>query len=224
MLVLAWHSFYRSKKIIADTRKPMADQFREDRLKKLERLIELGTQPYGQRTQDIRSTTEIHQQIDALDLGAGETSEASTVRVCGRVMLHRPMGKLAFLKIRDRRGDLQIGLPKQHLADHWPAIKQIDLGDIITVQGQLGKTKTGENTVWATEFGFLSKALLPPPGKWHGLSDMDLRYRRRYVDLFVNPDVRKVFESRSQIIQAIRGCLSARDFMEVETPVLHPIY
>ena len=224
MLVLACHSLYRSKKIVADTRKPMADQFREDRIKKLERLIELGTQPYGQRTQGIKSTTEIHQQIKALDLGAGETSEASTVRVCGRVMLHRPMGKLAFLKIRDRRGDLQIGLPKQHLADDWPAIKQIDLGDIITVQGQLGKTKTGENTVWATEFSFLSKALLPPPGKWHGLSDMDLRYRRRYVDLFVNPDVRQVFEARSQIIAAIRECLAARDFMEVETPVLQPIY
>ncbi len=202
----------------------MADQFREDRLSKLRKLIELGINPYGERTQGIQSTSDIHQQLGKLNLEAGEISEESRGRVAGRIMLLRSMGKLVFLTIRDRRGDLQIGLTKKFLEAQWPAIKLLDLGDTIFAEGKLGKTKTGEDTLWATEFSYLSKSLRPPPGKWHGLQDVDLRYRRRYVDLFVNPDVRRVFETRVQIMQAIRRCLIERDFLEVETPVLQPIY
>ncbi len=223
-LVLACQRFYRSKKFLPNTNMATADQFRTDRLNKLNKLVELGVQPYGERTQGIISTREIHQQIDALGLTAGEISDSARAKAAGRIMLHRPMGKLVFLTIRDRRGDLQIGLARQDLESYWPVIKLLDLGDTIVAEGKLGKTKTGENTLWASEFAYLSKSVLPPPGKWHSLQDVDLRYRRRYVDLFANPDVRQVFEARSQIIQAIRECLIKRDFLEVETPVLQPIY
>lgn len=202
----------------------MAEQFRADRIEKLKKLTELGAQPYGQRTQGIESSTQIHERIDSLNLKPGEIIDSAKARAAGRVVLLRDMGKLVFLTLRDRRGDLQIGLAQQHAKDHWPIVKLLDLGDIIAAQGRLGKTKTGENTLWADEITYLSKALLPPPGKWHGLQDIDLRYRRRYVDLFANPDVRRVFEARARIIQAIRDCLLQREFLEVETPVLQPMY
>ena len=153
----------------------MAEQFRADRIEKLKKLTELGAQPYGQRTQGIESSTQIHQHIDSLSLQAGEIADSARGRAAGRVVLLRDMGKLVFLTIRDRRGDLQIGLAKQHAKDHWPIVKLLDLGDIIAAQGRLGKTKTGENTLWADEITYLSKALLPPPGKWHSLQDIDLR-------------------------------------------------
>ena len=144
--------------------------------------------------------------------------------VAGRVVLLRDMGKLAFVTLRDRRGDIQIGLAKNVLQTTWDVVKCLDMGDVVCAKGSLGRTKTGEDTVWTTELTFLAKSLQPPPEKWHGLQDVDLRYRRRHVDLYVNPDVRQVFELRSRIIQAIRGCLIERDYLEVETPVLQPLY
>ncbi len=202
----------------------MSDPFRAERVAKLDKLRELGVSPYGQRTQKIQSTAAIHQQIEALALAPGSNCTEARGKVAGRVMLRRVMGKLMFVTIRDRRGDLQLGLARQHLEAHWEMLKLLDLGDIIVAEGSLGRTRTGEDTLWADAVTYGAKSLLTPPEKWHGLQDVDLRYRRRYLDLFVNPDVRTVFELRSQIIQAIRECLVERDFLEVETPVLQPIY
>jgi lysyl-tRNA synthetase class 2 len=140
-------------------------------------------------------------------------------------MLQRVMGKLAFLTVHDDRGKLQLGLSRADLGDdQWKILKQLELGDIIGVEGVLGRTKTAELTLWCNKLTVLSKAVVAPPEKWHGLTDVDLRYRRRYVDLFANPDVRNVFRMRSAIIHAVREYLVGEGYYEVETPVLQPIY
>lgn len=200
------------------------DRLIEERQKKLAKLRELGVEPYGSRLDGIQSTTAVRDRAEALDIPAGETRTDQRALVAGRVVLQRVMGNLVFLTIRDGCGDLQIGLSKKAVQADWPAIMLIDLGDIISADGFLGRTKTGEITVWGNALQFQCKALRPPPEKWHGLTDVELRYRHRYVDLFANPSVRTVFAHRSRIIQAIREYLVGNDYLEVETPVLQPIY
>lgn len=193
------------------------------RLKKRDALIELGVDPYGTRFLDVSSSLSIRQEAEPLNIESGKRS-ALRARVAGRIMLLRLMGKLAFVTIRDRSGTIQLGLSKADLGEQWAVLKQLDLGDLIGVEGVVGRTKTGELTVWADTLTVLSKSLLPPPEKWHGLTDVDLRYRRRYVDLFTNPEVRDIFRQRSAIIHAVRECLLKVGYDEVETPVLQPIY
>jgi lysyl-tRNA synthetase class 2 len=196
---------------------------RAQRVRKRDALIEAGIDPYGGRFPGAISTAAVREQVEPLGLGPGDRSEV-TARIAGRIMLLRVMGKLAFLTIRDGTGTLQLGLSKRELGEQWSLVKQLDLGDIIGADGVIGKTKTGELTLWTDRLAFLCKSLEPPPEKWHGLVDVDLRYRRRYVDLFSNPDVREVFRQRSAIIQAVRQCLVDDGYYEVETPVLQPIY
>ncbi|GMU21645.1 MAG: hypothetical protein AMXMBFR13_17370, partial [Phycisphaerae bacterium] len=198
----------------------------EDRKARLARLRELGVDPYGRRFENVTALADVRRAGEGLNLEAGQHAEGSTWRVAGRVMLHRPTGKLVFMTLRDGSGDLQVAVSKAAVDElsFMIAAKMLHLGDIIGVDGNLGKTKTGELTVWATAVTLLCKAVQPPPAKWHGLKDMDLRYRRRYVDLFANPAVRETFKQRSLIIDAIRRCLVDRGFFEVETPVLQPIY
>jgi lysyl-tRNA synthetase class 2 len=200
------------------------DHLIEERRKKLQKLRELGVDPYGGRYDHVERIADVRARADSLNLGDGESRENQTVRVAGRIVLQRVMGNLCFLTLRDGGGDLQLGLSKRAVEKDWPVIKTLDLGDIIGVDGYLGKTKTGELTVWATGFRQLCKALQPPPEKWHGLTDVEMRYRRRYVDLFSNPDSRTVFQQRGRIIQAIREYLVGAGYLEVETPVLQPIY
>lgn len=197
-----------------------------DRKAKLSKIQELGMDPYGGRFTELRRLADVRAEGEALGLEPGQHAEGLNVRVAGRIMLHRPAGKLVFMTLRDGSGDLQVAVSKSAVAEteFQLAAKLVNLGDIVGVDGAVGKTKTGELTIWATGFTMLSKALQPPPAKWHGLKDMDLRYRRRYVDLFTNPDVRETFKKRSLIIDAIRRCLTDRGFFEVETPVLQPIY
>ncbi|MCH7595530.1 MAG: lysine--tRNA ligase [Planctomycetes bacterium] len=199
------------------------DRLRQQRIKKRDALIELGIDPYGGRFADVQSTTSIRAVGDGLNIGVGERSE-TRARVAGRIMLLRMMGKLAFVTIHDERGKLQLGLSRQDLGEQWAILKQLDLGDIIGADGVVGRTKTGELTLWCDKLTVLAKSSVPPPEKWHGLTDVDLRYRRRYVDLFANPGVRNVFRMRSAIIQAIRHCLVSEGYCEVDTPVLQPMY
>lgn len=199
------------------------NQLRANRRAKRDALRELGINPYGGRFADVVSTDGVREQTVGLALEAGQKSERR-VRVAGRVALLRVMGKLAFATIRDAAGTIQLGLSRADLGDAWPVLKKIELGDIIGAEGIIGRTKTGELTVWVDTLTVLCKSLLPPPEKWHGLTDVDLRYRRRYVDLFVNPQVRDVFKRRSAIIQSIRAVLTAHEYCEVETPVLQPMY
>ncbi|MGD2110215.1 MAG: lysine--tRNA ligase, partial [Phycisphaerae bacterium] len=169
------------------------------------------------------SSCAVRQAAVPLDPEPGQRTNLRT-RVAGRINLLRVMGKLAFVTIRDATGPIQLGISKAEIGDQWTAVKQLDLGDIVGAEGLVGRTKTGELTVWVEKLTVLAKAMRPPPEKWHGLTDVDLRYRQRYVDLFANPDVRDVFRQRSAIIQAIRDRLLQEGYTEVDTPVLQPIY
>ncbi|MFA7540686.1 MAG: lysine--tRNA ligase, partial [Lysobacterales bacterium] len=152
--------------------------------------------------------------------------EPQPVRIAGRMMAKRVMGKASFTKLRDDGGELQVLVQRDAVgADSYDAFKGLDVGDIVGVEGVLMRTRTGELTVRAGRIRLLVKSLRPLPDKWHGLSDTETRYRQRYVDLIVSPDVRAVFRLRSRIIGFIRAYLEApgRDFMEVETPMMHAI-
>ncbi len=191
-------------------------EYESNRRDKLNRLRELGIDPYGQRFDNTEAFEKIKQKYDP-------NNEQQIVTAAGRIVLHRDIGKLIFATMRDWTGNLQIGLSKKLLADKWDAVKLLDLGDIVGVTGMLGRTKTGEITIWATDITLLSKAILPPPEKWHGLQDVEMRYRQRYVDLFANPEVMQTFKLRSDIIRNIRQFLHEKGFMEVETPMMQSI-
>ncbi len=201
-----------------------------ERRRKLERLREeFGVDPFGGRVDGLISLAEARAQHNPDAQG----DDRAVVKVAGRIMLHRAMGNLVFMTIRDASGDLQLAVSKK--AVEGPAFKIakiVDLGDIVVAEGPIGTTKTGEVTVWcAGEVGFAvaTKSLTPPPSKWHGLQDAELRYRKRYVDLYANPEVREVFEKRSRIIKATRDFLTdppaelGPGFLEVETPMMQPI-
>lgn len=203
----------------------MADQYFEDRRDKLGKLAEQGHAPFGRRFPDVAANAQIRSRTDNLGLEPGTSDETQTVRVAGRIALRRLMGKLAFLTIRDSTADLQIGISKGVVGDaEWDLVKGLDLGDILGIDGYLGRTQTDEITVWAKGLTLLCKSLRPPPEKWHGLTDVDLRYRRRYIDLFSNPEVMQTFKARSRIVEAIRSHMRGLDYLEVETPMLQPIY
>lgn len=202
----------------------MSDTYKKERIEKLGKLRELGVDPYGWRYPDTESVSAVQKRAEKLGVTPEKIFPDEKVRVAGRVVLQRVFGSLIFLTIRDATGDIQLGLSKKAIGSAWPTARLLDLGDIVGTDGRIGATKTGELTVWADNLTILCKSLRPPPAKWHGLSDVDLRYRRRYVDLFANPPVRKTFQARSRIIEAIRHMLSDRGFIEVETPVLQPRY
>ena len=183
---------------------------------KLARIREMGVEPYGGRYDD----TEAAEGVKCRFKDGDETGQA---RCAGRIVLLRDIGKLIFITLRDWSGTIQVGLSKKLLGEQWQLARMLELGDIIGAAGQLGKTRTGEVTIWADELTLLSKCLCPPPEKFHGLTDIDLRYRQRYVDLWANPEVMERFKKRSAIIAAIREFLRGRGFLEVETPMMQSI-
>jgi lysyl-tRNA synthetase class 2 len=146
-------------------------------------------------------------------------------RVAGRVIAKRGMGKTVFAPISDSSGSLQLFLNVEHLAgdDFANVLPNLDIGDIVVAEGPAFWTKSGELSILAKRLWIATKSLRPLPDKWHGMTDVELRYRQRYVDLAVSPDVREVFRKRSQIVRGIRAFLDARDYLEVETPMMHPI-
>ena len=145
------------------------------------------------------------------------------VQIAGRLMAKRVMGKASFAQLQDMSGRIQLYLTAADLAESYDAFKGWDVGDIVGVAGSLTRTRTGELSVKASQLRLLTKSLRPLPDKWHGLSDVEQRYRQRYVDLIVNPDAREVFIKRSKIVSAMRGWLDSRRFLEVETPMMHYI-
>ena len=155
--------------------------------------------------------------VEALE-GAGRR-----VKLAGRLMAKRVMGKASFVQIQDESGRIQLFLQSNTLGETYDAFKGWDIGDIVGVEGSLTRTRTGELSVKADVLRLLTKSLRPLPDKWHGLSDVEQRYRQRYVDLIVTPEARDVFIKRSRIIRAIREWLDARRFLEVETPMMHYI-
>lgn len=204
----------------------MSDQI-ADRIAKLDKLRELGIDPYGGRFTDHVPLQEVHHAAEAKSIDAGQIldSDDARFRVAGRVALHRDIGSLIFLTIRDWSGDLQLALSKKTVAEPGFKLgKLLDLGDIVGATGKLGRTKTGELTLWVEQLTLLSKALRPPPSKYQGLTDVETRYRKRYVDLFANPESRENFLARARIIAHARDVLARRGFIEVDTPTLQPIY
>ncbi|MEK6644872.1 MAG: lysine--tRNA ligase [Planctomycetota bacterium] len=203
----------------------MSDQYYEDRKRHMEALGAAGVEPYGARYVGVAALSDARSKGESLGIEPGQTRDEAVIRIAGRINLRRVMGKLAFLTLRDSTGDLQVGVSKSKVGDAaWAMLENLDLGDILGVDGAIGRTKTNELTVWATGLTLLCKALRTPPDKWHGLTDVDARYRQRYVDLFTNPEVMQTFKARSRIIEAIRQFFHGRGFMEVETPMLQAVY
>ena len=150
--------------------------------------------------------------------------ENKKVTLCGRIMANRGHGKVNFMDLRDATGKIQLYVKRDIIGEvNVGVLEQLDIADIISVSGELFKTHTGEFTIKVLDFTLLAKALRPLPAKWHGLKDVELRYRQRYLDLLSNDGVKKVFLLRAKIIQAIRSFLDARGFLEVETPMMHDI-
>jgi lysyl-tRNA synthetase class 2 len=194
------------------------------RVEKLRRIAELGIDPWGQRFDGHQSIATVR-ELPVPQVKEGESAAPGPiVRVAGRIMLRRGQGKVVFLEIRDWTERIQVFVGKKQVGDlGWNLVELLDLGDLIGVDGTLGTTKTGELTVFATQLTMLSKSLLPPPEKWHGLTDQEQRYRRRYVDLFTNPESLQTFLGRSKLINAFRKVMGDRGFVEVETPTMQAI-
>ena len=198
------------------------ESLEEIRLEKLRRIAELGVDPWGQRFDGHQAIAAVR-ELPIPDPTQGETP-GPTVRIAGRIMLRRGQGKVIFLDLRDWTGRIQVFIGKKQVGDDgWNLSENFDLGDLIGVDGTLGYTKTGEITVFATSLTFLGKSVSPPPEKWHGLTDVEQRYRQRYVDLFSNPESLETFLGRSKIIATFRRLMIERGFVEVETPTLQAI-
>lgn len=184
------------------------------RLEKLQAMQEAGTDPFVLTKYDVtHHSTEVKENFDAL---AGKT-----VRVAGRMMSKRVMGKASFCNIQDLQGNIQSYVAHDSIGEEpYKAFKKLDIGDIIGIEGEVFQTKTGEISIHASEITLLSKSLQVLPEKFHGITNTDMRYRQRYVDLIMNQEVKDTFIKRSKIISAIRKYLDGQGFMEVETPML----
>jgi lysyl-tRNA synthetase class 2 len=193
------------------------------RRNKLDELRALGVDPFGTKFNRSHQTGEILAKYS--DLSKEDLEEkAIEVSLAGRIMTKRGMGKASFAHLQDLSGRIQIYVREDSVPSHkFQAFDLLDIGDMIGVRGVVFKTKTGETSVKVKDLEVLTKSLLPLPDKFHGLKDVETRYRQRYVDLIVNPDVQKTFISRSRIIQSMRRYLDDRGYLEVETPTLHSI-
>ncbi|MEH2023596.1 lysine--tRNA ligase [Nostoc sp.] len=202
------------------------EDIRAARLEKVEQLKQLGTNPYAYRWESTHHAAQLQEQF--ADLSSGEEVDLE-VAIAGRIMARRVFGKLAFFTLQDETGTIQLYLDKNRIqegmadidADAFNHLKQLtDAGDILGAKGTIKRTEKGELSVYVKQYTILTKSLLPLPDKWHGLTDVAKRYRQRYVDLIVNPEVRQTFRRRAQITAGIRRYLEQRDFLEIETPVL----
>lgn len=194
----------------------------------------LGFEPYGTREDGVLTISAARalydEGADKEHQAAGKTPPTGfvdrrpVVKVAGRVMLHRDNGKLIWTNLRDATGDVQVAISQAHCDEQGFGLAKVtDLGDVLVAEGRLMKTRTGEITVWAERVRAGAKSLLPPPAKWEGLSDTEIRYRQRYTDLWANPETMKVFELRSKIVRTVRGVLESRGYLEVETPMLQAL-
>jgi len=194
----------------------------EQRIKKLAELRQSGIEPFGSSFYAEDHASELLNKFGSV---AKEALEANPVScsLAGRIISMRDFGKAAFAHIQDTTGKIQAYFKKDMLGEKQIIVKKLDIGDIIGLKGKLFRTKTDELTVEVNDLVFLTKSLRSLPEKWHGLKDIETRYRQRYVDLIVNPEVRQTFVKKSIIIKAIRDFLESKGFIEVETPMMHPI-
>jgi lysyl-tRNA synthetase class 2 len=185
---------------------------RKRRIEKLEKLRHLGINPYPSSFEKKHTCSQARKSL------------GKRVKTAGRIMSFRVHGNISFANLADETAEIQLFFQKKILDEQYKLLKLIDVGDFLGVEGKVIKTKTGEISIEVRSFQLLAKSLRPLPEKWHGLKDVEARYRRRYLDLIMNPKVREVFRTRSKIIAEIRNYLDSRGFLEVETPTLQPIY
>jgi lysyl-tRNA synthetase class 2 len=186
----------------------------ETRLQKMHALLEKGAAPYGQRFDTTGTVEDVRARF----------AEGNRERIAGRITAHRDMGKSHFLDITDATGRIQIFIHAKEVGpEAFEIFSLLDLGDFLGIEGEAFTTKTGEPTLRIKSLTVLSKALRPMPDKWHGLADVETRYRQRYLDLLGNPDSREVFKKRIAIVREIRNFLQERGFLEVETPMMQPV-
>ena len=188
------------------------------RMDKMHKLEEKGILPFGHAYKVTHHNKEVHDKVKELE------EKGAEVRVAGRLTAIRGHGKTAFMDLLDKSGKIQLYVRKDELGeDNYSVVKLLDIGDIVGVEGEVFTTHMGEPSIRVKKLEFLSKALKPLPEKWHGLKDKEIRYRQRYVDLIVNPEVRDTFVKRTEIIKSIRNILDNEGYLEVETPVLNTI-
>jgi lysyl-tRNA synthetase, class II len=189
-------------------------EIRKVRIEKLNHLVAKGLNPYG------RAFSCSHKIAELL----ADFIEEKEVAVAGRIMANRSHGKVIFMDLKDQSAKIQLFIKADNVgAELFDIILNLDIGDIVGVKGKLFKTKTGQESIRVSELTVLSKSLMSLPEKWHGLKDVEIRYRQRYVDLISNPPVKDLFVKRSQVISFVRSYLDARGFLEVETPMLQPV-
>ncbi len=192
-------------------------KLRDDRLAKLEKMRAIGIEPFGKAYPDTTPATEL---VNAY----ADDKQGARVRAAGRLVAIRSHGKSTFADLRDSTGRIQINMSQSRLGDDgYTVVKLLDIGDLIGVDGQIAKTRTGEVTVFVDKLTVLSKALLPFPEKYHGLKDIETRSRHRSLDLVANPESMQLALNRTRIVRAIRDYFAARGFVEVETPMMQPI-
>src|SRR5215468_904479 len=192
------------------------------RRRKLGALRAQGAAPYPNDFRPDQRAAEVHTRFGELDDTA--LADAPAVRVAGRVVALRDFGKAGFVKLQDRGTGLQVHVRRDAVGEQaFEHYRALDVGDVVGVVGRPFRTRTRELTIAAQELRLLAKALRPLPEKWHGLQDVETRYRQRYVDLIVNPDARRIFEVRARAVRYLREFLGARGFLEVETPMMQPI-
>ena len=190
----------------------------QNRIDKMHKIEEHGWRPFGRRFEWTHRSADVKEQFEAL----AETE--AEVKMAGRVMAIRGHGKTCFMDMQDKTGRMQLYVRKDVLGEEdYSLVKMMDIGDTIGVTGIPFRTHMGEISIKVIKMEMLSKSLRPLPEKWHGLKDIETRYRQRYVDLIVNPEVRDTFVKRSQIIRSVREVLDSHDFLEVETPILNTI-
>ncbi|XP_008222277.1 PREDICTED: lysine--tRNA ligase, chloroplastic/mitochondrial isoform X1 [Prunus mume] len=212
----------RNRRVSTSSSTSDRDAVRAIRLKKVEELRSKGLEPYAYGWERTHTANQLQDIYKHLADGEESKSEKDAVSVAGRIVARRAFGKLAFLTLRDDSGTIQLYCEKERLAnDQFDQLKAlVDIGDIVGVSGSIKRTEKGELSVYVDSFAILTKSLLPLPDKYHGLTDVDKRYRQRYVDMIANPEVADVFRKRAKIVSEIRRAVESFGFIEVETPVL----